>query len=87
MTYIEQVTFLVSLKLIVADPTAVPMWLTTFPTMFAKSACFVNPLLYFLLNKKFRIDAVRVLCRKRSNQVFDATAAMVLARFRSVEFI
>ncbi|XP_055955064.1 rhodopsin, G0-coupled-like [Patella vulgata] len=42
--------------------------LTTFPTMFAKSSCLLNPLLYFLTNSAFRQCIWRMLnCKSPIN--------------------
>ncbi|PIK35078.1 putative opsin-5 [Apostichopus japonicus] len=34
-----------------------------FPAMFAKTSTIYNPIIYFILNKNFRKDAIKMLCR------------------------
>ncbi|CAH1784720.1 unnamed protein product [Owenia fusiformis] len=41
----------------------VPVEFSTFPTLFAKSSCMMNPLIYFCTNRRFRNYVRQVLCR------------------------
>ncbi|XP_055956847.1 visual pigment-like receptor peropsin, partial [Patella vulgata] len=38
-----------------------PIWITTWPTMFAKASCMINPIIYYLSNPLFRKCARRLL--------------------------
>ncbi|ESP03910.1 hypothetical protein LOTGIDRAFT_156508 [Lottia gigantea] len=39
-----------------------PAWITTWPTMFAKASCMVNPVVYYMSNPLFRKCAKKLLC-------------------------
>ena len=43
------------------DPETIPVSMTAAPSVFAKSSACYNPLVYALLNKRFRL-AIRKLC-------------------------
>ncbi|RUS75700.1 hypothetical protein EGW08_016542 [Elysia chlorotica] len=49
-----------------------PIYLTALPTLFAKTSCMMNPLVYFLTNRSFRVKAFEVFgcnCNGMSNIV------------------
>ncbi|KAK3770364.1 hypothetical protein RRG08_028263 [Elysia crispata] len=47
-----------------------PIYITTFPTMFAKAGCMMNPLVYFLTNRNFRMKAFEMFgCARMDNIV------------------
>ncbi|KAK3770357.1 hypothetical protein RRG08_028256 [Elysia crispata] len=47
-----------------------PIYVTTFPTMFAKAGCMMNPLVYFLTNRSFRMKALEMFgCGHMDNVV------------------
>nr|DAC74073.1 TPA_exp: Go opsin [Branchiostoma belcheri] len=40
----------------------IPLWAATYPTMFAKSSCVFNPLIYAVAHKKFRSFLTQTCC-------------------------
>ncbi|XP_050391557.1 rhodopsin, G0-coupled isoform X1 [Patella vulgata] len=47
-----------------------PIWITTWPTMFAKASCMINPIIYYLSNPLFRKCAGRLLsCQFRHREI------------------
>ncbi|GFR87577.1 opsin-5 [Elysia marginata] len=47
-----------------------PIYVTALPTMFAKAGCMMNPLVYFLTNRNFRVKAMEIIgCARMDNVV------------------
>ncbi|XP_067676478.1 rhodopsin, G0-coupled-like [Haliotis asinina] len=53
------------LSLLVIYGVKVPVEFTTLPTMFCKSSCMINPIIYSVFNSEFRMYVTRLLTRKR----------------------
>ncbi len=49
------------------NPSAIPLWMTVIPALFAKSSSFYNPVVYVASNKRFRAAFLQYFCCQHHN--------------------